>query len=193
VSGGHHEPGVGDVTDLLVRWREGSREALDALIPAVYAELRRLAQHHLEGERGGHSLQATALTHEAFLRLFGCRQVNWQDRAHFFAMASRIMRRVLVESARRRQAAKRDHGQRVTLEEGQARAEGPDLDLLSLHQALAKLETKDARQCRVVELRYFGGLDIDETAEVLGVSPATVKRDWRVAKLWLRREIVTGR
>jgi len=184
--------GAGLVTELLLRWRGGSQEALDELIPAVYSELRRLAQHHLEGERAEHSLRATALTHEVFLRLCGYQRVGWQNRAHFFAMASRIMRRVLVEHARRRKTAKRDHGQRVTLAEGHARTEALDIEVLSLHQALSKLEVKDVRQSRVVELRYFGGLGIDETAEVLGVSPATVKRDWRVAKLWLRRELKRG-
>jgi RNA polymerase sigma factor (TIGR02999 family) len=184
--------GTGQVTELLLRWRGGNREALDELVPIVYSELRRLAQYHLKGDRAQHSLQATALTHEVFLRLFGYQRVDWQNRAHFFAMASRIMRRVLVEHARRRQAGKRNPAQRVTLAEGHARTEALDVEVLSLHQVLSKLEAKDPRQSRVVELRYFGGLDIDETAEVLGVSPATVKRDWRVAKLWLRRELARG-
>jgi RNA polymerase sigma factor (TIGR02999 family) len=190
----HHEQDgrTTEVTEVLRRWRAGSQEALDELIPAVYSELRRLAQRHLEGERAPHSLQATALTHEVFLRLFGYQRVDWQNRAHFFAMASRIMRRVLVEHARRRKAAKRGHGQRVTLSESHARTEALDIEVLSLHQALSRLEEKDPRQGRVVELRYFGGLDINETAEVVGISPATVKRDWRVAKLWLRRELRRG-
>ena len=184
-----HESPDGNVTELLLRWRDGSQEALDELVPIVYSELRRLAQYHLKGEQPAHSLQATGLAHEAFVRLFGFQRVDWQNRAHFFAIASRIMRRVLVEHARKRRAAKRGAGMRITLTEGDAVTEALDVEVLSLHQALSKLEAKDPRQSRVVELRYFGGLDIDETAEVLEVSPRTVKRDWRVAKLWLRREL----
>jgi RNA polymerase sigma factor (TIGR02999 family) len=179
-----------DVTGLLVAWRDGNPQALDELIPIVYAELRRIARQRLRGERSGHSLQPTALTHEAFLRLFGARQVDWQDRAHFFAVASQLMRRILVEHARNRGAAKRGGGAtRVTLDEVDAPAESADVDVVALHEALARLEAVDPRQSRIVELRYFGGLSIEETAEVLGASPATIKRDWRVAKLWLRRAL----
>ena len=141
-------------------------------------------------KRPDHSLQPTALTHEAFLRLFGTRQIGWQNRAHFFAAASQLMRRILVEHARKRQALKRGGTPtRVTLEEANTPAEPLDVDIVALHEALTKLEEVDPRQSRIVELRYFGGLNLEETAEVLSVSPATVKRDWRVAKLWLRRAL----
>jgi len=177
-----------DITGLLVAWRNGSPQALDELIPVVYAELRRIARQRLGGERAGHSLQPTVLTHEAFLRLLGTQKVNWQDRAHFFAVASELMRRVLVEHARKRGAAKRGGGAtRVTLGDVGVPAESTEVDVVALHEALARLEAVDARQARIVELRYFGGLTGEETAEVLGLSPATIKRDWRVARLWLRR------
>lgn len=180
----------GDVTGLLVAWKNGSPEALDELIPIVYAELRKLARQQLRGERPDHSLQPTTLTHEAFLRLFGTRQVGWQNRAHFFAVASQLMRRVLVEHARKRQTVKRGGmPTRVTLDEADRSVEPVDVDVVALHEVLTELEEVDPRQSRIVELRYFGGLNIDETAEVLSVSPATVKRDWRVAKLWLRRAL----
>jgi len=179
-----------DVTGLLLAWKDGSSEALDELIPVVYSELRRLARQQLRGERPGHSLQPTALTHEAFLRLFGARQVGWQDRAHFFAVASQLMRRVLVEHARKRGAAKRGgDATRVTLDGAKVAADTVDVDVVALNDALARLEEIDARQSRIVELKYFGGLNTEEAAEVLGVSPATVTRDWRVAKRWLRREL----
>ena len=179
-----------DITGLLVAWKEGDDEALNELVPIVYSELRRLARYQLRGERAGHSLQPTALTHEAFLRLFGTRQVSWQNRAHFFAVAAQLMRRVLVEHARRRSATKRGGSvTRVTFDEARTPTEAEDLDVLALHEALEQLGKIDPRQCRIVELRYFGGLDTDETAEVLGISPSTVKRDWRVAKIWLRRAL----
>jgi RNA polymerase sigma factor (TIGR02999 family) len=180
----------GDVTGLLVAWRNGSSEALDELIPIVYGELRRVAGQQLRGERPDHSLQPTALTHEAFLRLLGTRRVGWQNRAHFFAVASQLMRRILVEHARRRQTAKRGGAPtRVTLDEADAPIESVDVDIVALHEALLALKDLDPRQARIVELRYFGGLSMEEAAEILGVSPATVKRDWRVAKLWLRRAL----
>jgi len=179
-----------DVTGLLLAWKDGSPEAFDELIPVVYSELRRLARQQLRGERPGHSLQPTALTHEAFLRLFGASQVGWQDRAHFFAVASQLMRRVLVEHARKRGAAKRGGNvTRVTLDDAQVADDTVDVDIVALNDALARLEELDSRQARVVEMKYFGGLNTEETAEVLGVSAATVTRDWRVAKLWLRREL----
>jgi RNA polymerase sigma factor (TIGR02999 family) len=185
-------PSRADITGLLVAWKNGDNEALDELIPIVYSELRRLARYQLGGERAGHSLQPTALTHEAFLRLLGTRQVGWQNRAHFFAVAAQLMRRVLVEHARKRSATKRGGSiTRVTFDETKALAEAQDLDVLALHEALTQLEKIDPRQCRIVELRYFGGLDTEETAEVLGLSPSTVKRDWRVAKIWLRRALET--
>ena len=179
-----------DITGLLVAWKKGDDEALDELIPVVYSELRRLARYQLRGERARHSLQPTALTHEAFLRLFGTRQVYWQNRAHFFAVAAQLMRRVLVEHARKRSATKRGGSvTRITFDETRTPAHADDLDVLALHEALTELEKIDPRQCRIVELRYFGGLDTEETAEVLGLSPSTVKRDWRVAKIWLRRAL----
>ncbi len=180
------------VTELLVAWKEGSGQALDDLIPFVYAELHRLAKNQLRKERPGHSLQPTALTHEAFIRLFGFREVNWQDRAHFFAVSAQVMRHVLVEHARKRRAAKRGgHDIRVSLTEarGAVAAVDVDVDIIALNEALEHLEAEDPRQCRVVELRYFGGLNEEEIAEVLGMSRATVSRDWSVAKLWLRREL----
>jgi RNA polymerase sigma factor (TIGR02999 family) len=180
----------GDVTGLLTAWKDGNSDALDELIPIVYTELRRLARHQLVGERADHSLQPTALTHEAFLRLLGARQVSWQDRAHFFAVAAKMMRRILVEHARKAGAAKRGgNAARVTLDDRDAAVASVDVDALSLHDALAALEAVDARQGTVVELRYFGGLNTEEAAEVLGVSVSTVERDWRVAKLWLRRAL----
>ena len=183
----------GDVTALLLAWKDGSSEALDELTPIVYSELRTLARHHLRGERRDHSLQPTALTHEAFLRLFGTRKVEWQNRAHFFAVASQLMRRVLVEHARKQGAAKRGAGAtRVTLGDAEGPTTSVDVDVVALHEALDRLEAIDSRQSRIVELRYFGGLSTEEVAEVLGVSPATVKREWRVAKLWLRRALEAG-
>jgi len=178
------------LTELLVRWSRGDREALDALVPEVYQELRRAARVRLANERAGHSLQPTDLVHEAFMRLEGYGRIAWKDRAHFFAVAARVMRRVLVDRARRRGAAKRGGPQRtVTLSESRSPARSMDVDVLALSQALARLAERDPRQCEVVELRYFGGLSQEEIAEVLGISVPTVKRDWRVAKLWLRREL----
>ena len=178
------------VTGLLDRWEAGDRGALDELVPAVYQELRRLARLQLMNERHGHTLHPTALVHEAFLRFGDYERISWQDRAHFFAVASKIMRRVLVDHARKRRAAKRGGGATpVTLIESRSPDETVDVDVVALDQALAKLEALDARQCRIVELRFFGGLEHKEIAEVLDISIATVNRDWRVAKLWLRRAL----
>jgi RNA polymerase sigma factor (TIGR02999 family) len=179
---------TGRVTELLRAWGRGSREALDELVPLVYAELRRLAGRQLGRERRDHTLEPAALAHEVFLRLSGYRQVGWQDRAHFFAIAVRVMRRILVEHARRRRARKRG-GSAVRVSGVELRAPSRSFDLEALDEALARLESFDPVQGRIVELRYFGGLSIEETAEALGVSPATVKRDWAVARLWLRREL----
>jgi RNA polymerase sigma factor (TIGR02999 family) len=179
-----------DVTGLLAAWRGGRDEALDDLIPVVYGELRRLARQQLRRERPDHSLQPTALTHEAFLRLFGTRQVSWQNRTHFFAVAATLMRRLLVEHARKRGAARRGGpATRVALDEARSPVASPDVDVMALHEALDGLEQIDPRQSRIVELKYFGGMTNEETAEVLGLSPATVKREWSVAKLWLRRAL----
>jgi RNA polymerase sigma factor (TIGR02999 family) len=178
------------VTDLLTAWSKGDEGALARLIPLVYDELRQLARRYLRNEREGHTLQPTALVHEAFTRLVDQSQVEWQGRTHFFAVAAQTMRRILVEHARKRRAAKRGgQGIRITLDESVAVAERRDLDVISLDDALNGLTRLDATQGKLVELRYFGGLRIEETAELLGVSPATVKREWVAAKAWLYREM----
>jgi RNA polymerase sigma factor (TIGR02999 family) len=178
------------VTDLLVAWHGGNEAARDQLVPIVYRDLRRLARAHLAHERGGHTLQPTALVHEAYLRLMDHGAMDWQGRTHFFALAATTMRRILVSHARKQRAAKRGFGgPAVTLCEDHAVESARDIDLLALDSALAQLEKMDRRQCRVVELRYFGGLTIEETAEALGVSPATVKLDWSFARAWLFREL----
>ena len=177
-----------EVTALLKAWSGGERGALERLLPLVYGELRRLAASYMRQERPDHTLQPTALVHEAYLRLVD-QNVSWQNRAHFFGIAAKMMRRILVDHARRRQAAKRNAPiYRLSPPEGLA---GPDRDpeLLGLDQALGDLEALDPRQARIVELRFFGGLGVEETAVVVGVSSATVKREWRTARAWLRREI----
>jgi RNA polymerase sigma factor (TIGR02999 family) len=181
------------ITGLLHAWRQGDEGAFETVLPLVYDELRRIARRHLGRERAGHTLEPTALVNEVYLRLVDARQVAWRDRLHFFALASRIMRRVLVDAARARQAGKRGGGVAVVpLEEGDARAAERGADLLALDDALEALAAVDARKGRVVELRVFAGLSLDETAEALGVSPDTVARDWKFATSWLRREL-TGR
>jgi RNA polymerase sigma factor (TIGR02999 family) len=178
------------VTELLRRWNLGDREAMDRLMPIVYDELRRLAAGYLKGERRDHTLQPTALVHEAYLRLVRQDRVEWQNRAHFFGIAARMMRRVLVDHARRRQAGKRDAGGfRLTLQVGDALEVSRDPELLELDEALVRLERLDVDQARVVELRFFGGLTVEETATVLGISTATVKREWRTARAFLRQEM----
>ena len=178
-----------DVTKLLGRWAAGDRAALKELIPTVYDEMRRLARVRLANERAGHTLQPTALVHEAFLRIGSYDQISWENRAHFFAVASRVMRNILVDHARSRRATKRGGGAvHVTLSESQAQ-ETTDVDLVALDEALAHLQEIDERQCRIVEMRYFGGLEYKEIAEVLGVSESTVKREWKTARLWLRRAL----
>jgi RNA polymerase sigma factor (TIGR02999 family) len=178
------------ITQLLARWGQGEREALEALTPIVYQELRRLAARHLRRERSGHTLESTALVHEAYLRLIDQHSVRWQNRNQFFGLASELIRRILVDYARTRMAAKRG-GQNIklSLDEAMATPEKQDLDLLALDDALRELAARDPQQSRIVELRYFGGLTIETTAEVLGVSPATVKRDWALAKAFLKREL----
>ncbi|MCP3961618.1 MAG: sigma-70 family RNA polymerase sigma factor [bacterium] len=182
------EPGS-DVTRLLHAWREGDPDALERLTPLVYQELRRLAHNYMRGEREGHMLQTTALVHEAYLRLVDL-ELGFQDRVHFFAVSARLMRRVLVDLARERKAAKRG-GEAVVLplEEGLVATKMPGSDVLALDLALEQLASFDARKARVVELRVFGGLTIDETAEVLEVSHATVERDLKLAKAWLARSL----
>jgi RNA polymerase sigma factor (TIGR02999 family) len=181
------------VTELLRRWNLGDREAMDRLMPIVYDELRRLAAGYLKAERPDHTLQPTALVHEAYLRLVRQDRVEWQNRAHFFGIAARMMRRVLVDHARRRRAGKRDGGGfRLTIQVGEALEVSRDPELLELDQALERLERLDSDQARVVELRFFGGLTVEETATVLGISTATVKREWRTARAFLRQEMDAG-
>jgi RNA polymerase sigma factor (TIGR02999 family) len=178
------------VTELLRAWSDGDDGALERLTPLVAAELRRLARGHMRRERRGHTLQTTALMNEAFLRLTDARRVRWQDRAHFLGIAARLMRRVLVDHARSRGYVKRGGGaRRVTLDEGLVSSREPVLDVVALDRALEALSAVDARKARLIDLRFFGGLSVEETAEVLQVSPDTVKRDWRIAKLWLLREL----
>jgi len=177
-------------TALLLAWNGGDADALDALLPLVYEELRRLAARYVKRERTTHTLQATALVNEAYLRLIEVRQVQWQNRAHFFAMAARLMRRILVDAARSRGYQKRGGGAPVvSLDEALLVPSEPGNDLVALDEALTALAAVDARKSQVVEMRFFGGLSIDETAEALQVSRDTVKRDWRMAKLWLLREL----
>ena len=176
---------------MLQEWsNSGNREALDRLMPIVYDELRRQAGRYLKHERQGHTLQTTALVHEAYVRLIDQAGVQWQNRAHFYAIAAEMMRRILVDHARKRGAAKRGgDAVRVTLNEALNAPEKQDPDLIAVDEALTKLAAMDRQQARVVELRFFGGLNVEETAEVLGISERTVKRDWSVAKAWIRREL----
>jgi RNA polymerase sigma factor (TIGR02999 family) len=174
---------------LICRWRAGDTEALEQLIPVLYQQLRQVARHHLRGEREGHTLQTTALVHEAYLRLVGADALEVRDHCHFLALASRLMRQVLVDHARARLAAKRSGGIKVTLTAALALSDQPAVDLLAIDEALTRLSLLDPQQCQVVELRFFGGLSIDETSEALSISAATVKRDWTTARAWLRREL----
>jgi RNA polymerase sigma factor (TIGR02999 family) len=181
----------GDVTLLLLEWNRGDPGAREKLIPLVYRELRRLAGRSLRGERADHTLQPTALVHEAYLKLVDQRRVRWRNRAHFFAVASALMRRILVDHARRRKAQKRGAGvARVSADETAAVPWARDVDVLDLDEALTELSDLDPGQGRVVELRFFGGLSIDETAEATGRSKATVNRDWSMAKAWLHDRLV---
>ncbi len=179
-----------NITHLLKEWSAGDPQALDRLTPLVYEELRHQAARYLRRERRSHTLQTTALIHEAYLRLIDAKDVHWQSRAHFFAIAANLMRRILVDHARRRDADKRGGSRvRVQLDEALAVADEADVDLLAIDEALDRLAVIDPQQARVVELRFFSGLSVEETAAALGVSPKTVKRDWSVARAWLRREI----
>jgi RNA polymerase sigma-70 factor, ECF subfamily len=181
------------VTQLLVRWREGDQRALDELMPLVYDELRRLASRYMRGERPGHTLQTSALVNEAYLRLIGHEEIRWQDRVHFFAVAAQTMRRVLVDHARRRGNQKRGgDAHKVALDEGLIVSDERAAEVIALDDALARLAELAPRKSRLVELRFFGGLSIEEAAEVLGVSPGTVMRDWTFTKAWLRKEIAGG-
>ena len=184
------EPLDQDVTHLLIQWSKGDSAALDALVPLVYDELRRLAQLYLSREKPGHTLSSTALVHEAYLRLVKQKDVTWQNRAHFFGVAARMMRRILVDHARRHGYAKRGGGElTLSLDETMAPAPEREINLVALDDALETLAKLDERQSRMVELRFFGGLSIEETSEVLGVSAPTVKREWASARAWLYREI----
>ncbi len=178
------------VTELLVKWKGGDQDALQKLLPLVYDQLRRVARYHLQGERRDHTLQSTALVHEAYLRFVDHGQpLQFQNRAHFLAISSRLMREILVDHARKRSAAKRDYGCKLTLDKALQLPEEPDYDLLALDDALQELARMDPRQAQIVELRFFGGLSIDEVSAALDISPATVKRDWTTARAWLHREL----
>lgn len=176
-------------TDLLLAWERGEPGAFVQLVPLVHDELRRLARRHMARENPGNTLQATALVNEAYLRLIKVKQVRWQNRAQFFGLAAKVMRQILVDAARARNNNKRGGGRKVTLNEGVIAADEPSPDLIALDHALNKLAAVHPRKARVVELRFFGGMSLEETAEALHVSADTVKRDWRFAKLWLLREL----
>ena len=179
-----------DVTALLADWSRGDRDALDRLLPLVYAELRRVAAKQLRRERVGHTLQPTALVHEAYLRMVDQRQVDWQNRAHFFGVAAQVMRRILVDHARRRHAGKRGEGApRLSLQNAPDIPAASEIHILVLDEALDRLQKVDPGLARIVELRAFGGLTVEEAAHVLDVSPSTAKREWRTAKAWLSREL----
>ena len=178
------------VTQLLQKWQEGNQEALEALMPLVYNELKRLAGSYLRRERPDHTLQSAALVNEAYLRLVDQTQTRWQNKAHFYGIAAQMMRRVLADHARSHNAVKRGAGMpELELNESIAQAQSRSVDLLDLEEALQKLEKLDPQQGRIVELRFFSGLSIEDTANVLGISPATVKRDWAAARAWLFREV----
>jgi RNA polymerase sigma factor (TIGR02999 family) len=179
------------ITQLLVDWGKGDQKALDKLMPLVYSELRRLAGNYLRRERPGHTLQPTALVNEAYLKLIDQKNAKWQNRAQFFGVAAQLMRRILVDHARAHQAEKRGGSdqQRLSITSAGQLARQPEVDLLALHEALEELTAIDPQQGRIVELRFFGGLSIEDTAEVLSVGHATVERDWKMARAWLRRKL----
>jgi RNA polymerase sigma factor (TIGR02999 family) len=182
-----------EITLLLHEWSDGDRSALDRLVPVVYRELRGLARHYMNNERPDHTLQTTALVSEAYLRLVHYDRMQWQNRAHFLAVAAQAMRRILVEHARAHHYAKRGGGaQEMSLEEAPILSAEPAKDILALDEAMQELESMDARKCRIVEFKFFGGLNIEETAEVLGISTATVEREWRSAKAWLYQAMTKG-
>jgi RNA polymerase sigma factor (TIGR02999 family) len=180
------------VSELLIRWKAGDQEALEALVPLVYKELRDIARHHLQRERPGHTLQSAALVHEAYLRLIDQRPFDTENRAHFLAVASRLMRQILVDYARSHGAAKRGADRTVELDASLILPQVRSTDVVALDDALSGLSKLDEQQGRIVELRFFGGLATEEIAEVLGISPSTVKRDWNVAKAWLTRQMKKG-
>ena len=179
-----------EITELLLKWSDGDPAALEQLMPLVYDELRRLAVRYLRRERANHSLQPTALVNEAYLRLVDQQKVEWQSRAQFYGLAARVMRNILVDHARSRQAAKRGGEQfQVSFDTDRLGHLSPEIEFLAVHEALERLATFDAQKDQIVELRFFGGLSIEETAEVLGIGHATVERDWKLARAWLRREL----
>jgi RNA polymerase sigma factor (TIGR02999 family) len=187
-------PSGHEVTRLLKAWSAGDEQALEKLTPLVYRQLHQIAQRYMGGERSGHILQTTALVNEAYLRLVDCGQVNWQDRAHFFAISANLMRRILVDFARSRGYLKRGGAiPHVSLEEAPSVCDEPDVNLVALDDALKALAAVDERKSKVVELRFFGGLSVEETAEVLRISGDTVIRDWRLAKIWLLHELSRGK
>ena len=180
-----------EVTELLHAWSDGKEESLDDLVPLVYEELHRLARHYMNGERSDHMLQTSALVNEAYLRLVDWKNVRWQNRAHFFGVAAQIMRRILVDFARSRNYAKRGGAARqVSLAQVEVSSADQGEDLVALDEALERLSAIDARKGRIVELRFFGGLSVDETAEVLKISARTVMREWSLAQAWLHRELI---
>jgi RNA polymerase sigma factor (TIGR02999 family) len=188
------EPSPQEVTQLLQAWRQGEESALGKLLPLVHQELRRIARRYMHNERAGHTLQATALVNEAYLKLLGSQKVDWQNRAHFFAISAQLMRRILVDSARARGYQKRGGGAaKITLNEAVMGPREKSYDLVALDEALKSLAEVEARKSHVVVLRYFGGLSVEETAQVLKVSTETVHRDWRLAKAWLKREMSHGK
>jgi RNA polymerase sigma factor (TIGR02999 family) len=186
------EAAVGEVSQLLRAWSGGDQNALETLTPIVYDELHRLARRHMRRERPGHSLQTTALVNEAYLRLVDYKRMQWQNRAHFFAVSAQLMRRILVENARRHNLKRGVGLQQVSLEEAAVMGGGRTTDLVALDDAMHALEQLDPRKVQVVEMRFFGGLSVEETAEVLKVSAVTVMRDWSTAKAWLYRELAGG-
>lgn len=187
-------PSSHEVTSLLKAWSSGDEQALERLTPLVYRQLHQVARRYMAGERSGHTLQTTALVNEVYLRLVDCGRVNWQDRAHFFAMSAQLMRRILIDFARSRDYLKRGGAiPHISLEEAPSICEEPDVNLVALDDALKALAAVDERKSKVVELRFFGGLNVEETAEVLRVSSDTVMRDWKLAKIWLLRELSRGR
>ena len=183
-------PANHEVTQLLKAWSRGDEQALERLTPMVYRQLHHIAQRYMWGERSGHTLQTTALVNEAYLRLVDCGQVNWQDRAHFFAVSAQLMRRILIDFARARGYVKRGGAvPHISLDEVPSVCNEPDVNLVALDDALNALSAVDERKSKVVELRFFGGLSVEETADVLRISSDTVIRDWRLAKIWLLREL----
>jgi RNA polymerase sigma-70 factor (ECF subfamily) len=186
------EPDTSDISTLLRAWSEGDQSALKGLTPIVYDELRRLAHHYMDGERSGHTLQTTALVNEAYVRLVDYKRMQWQNRAHFFAVSAQVMRRILVDHARSHNVKRGAGIQHVSLEEGAVVGFDRASDMVALDDAMNALARLDPRKVQIIEMRFFGGLSVEETAEVLKVSPATVRRDWSIAKFWLYRELGGG-